>query len=426
MREIKVLAQSSLKLIFRNKAFWFFLLALPVISLVIIIAGENENGSIETESGQSITELKDISVKTAYSSKSEGTDMRYVIKVYDSSVSALSEYLLNQLVESGMIDVCRADTTKLPDKEIRKSIKEDAFCDRMGASLYLKGNFDSCLLQGSVADGICLYQCAEDERFALAEKLVNDVLTRMVVGAGTVSEEASGEEVCDILEKQLPMGKEVTNIEKDDFSSLSGKQKSQKSRLGWSVAMTAMGFLCCGIFISYTVMEEESNHIYTRIRLTGTDEVHYILSKLVVMIVLSLIEIAVYGLGLYAFIDFDFGISGADYLGLVFMNGTIFGMIGLVLGIFMNSAMAVNYTAFCIWSFSSMLSGVYFPINATNETLKKISQLMPQRWFLELVEKNMSGAIKNIYPNAIVIMVSFLVVILGLGAVGLRIKRTEN
>ena len=71
-----------------------------------------------------------------------------------------------------------------------------------------------------------------------------------------------------------------------------------------------------------------------------------------------------------------------------------------------------------------MLAGLYFPLDDTSAALKALSYLMPQRWFLKASEMLFVGD-NSVYSMVICITVAYLVVILSIGSIGLKVKRTE-
>jgi ABC-type multidrug transport system permease subunit len=86
--------------------------------------------------------------------------------------------------------------------------------------------------------------------------------------------------------------------------------------------------------------------------------------------------------------------------------------------------MSANIAAFTVWSLSSMLAGLYFPLDDTTDTVKMISYLMPQKWFLDITELLMTGDNKG-YIMLVCVTAAYLVVVLSLGSVGIKFKNHE-
>ena len=62
--------------------------------------------------------------------------------------------------------------------------------------------------------------------------------------------------------------------------------------------------------------------------------------------------------------------------------------------------------------------------DATNDTVKTISYLMPQKWFLDITERLMTGDNKG-YIILVCVTLAYMVVTLSLGSVGIRFKNNE-
>ena len=108
-----------------------------------------------------------------------GDTSAFIIKVYDASHTELSEYVLKELVKSGMFSICRSDVSDMTEEEVLAQAKKDAFDDRTGTLLYLKKNFDTFVLEGKYTDAIQIYDVSEDERWELFESEMKDILAQL-------------------------------------------------------------------------------------------------------------------------------------------------------------------------------------------------------------------------------------------------------
>ena len=108
----------------------------------------------------------------------------------------------------------------------------------------------------------------------------------------------------------------------------------------------------------------------------------------------------------------------------LFMLGIIFNVLSLSVGVLVGDAMGANYAVFTIWSVSNLLAGMLFSIESSSGILKTVSYLMPQKWFLKGAELLIVGD-KSAYSMIICITVAYLIVILSVGVVGLKMKRTD-
>ena len=161
------LVKMSLKLLFRNKGFWFFLLAMPVLSVAILhVKSDEDLAFFREETVREIKELTNATDKVAYYGKSG----EFVVKVYDAAGTKLSEAFLENLAQSGLFLICRAKTPELVKSDVDAAMEKNGFEDRMGAGLYLSENFDESVLSDDISKSVTIYLLSEDERFEIFER----------------------------------------------------------------------------------------------------------------------------------------------------------------------------------------------------------------------------------------------------------------
>lgn len=414
------LVKMSLKLLFRNKGFLFFLIVTPILSTVILSMKTEHAVYMDDSDKNLIIELEDYKNKAVY----EGNTSAFIIKVYDDSNSELSEYVLNQIAGTGMFSVCRADVSGLTESEIDENAKRDAFDDRAGALLYLKEGFDAAVLSGNWEQGIKLYDVSEDERQELFINELTDLFARIKQIQNIV-----GDDVTMMLKKlaeiqdELPE-KSVINFSGKEEVELTERQINQKTQIGYAFAFITLGFLFCGVCVAHSVIQEQNNKVFTRVMLTKLSSRDYFISKFVVAFIICLMQTLVLALCLLFIPGLDVGISIVSFLFIIFLIGLIFSTLSLLIGVVLGDVMSSNYAVFAIWSISALLAGLYFPLDDTTKTLKTISYLMPQRWFMDVSELLLVGD-KSAYSMVLYVTVAYLIAIISVGAVGLKIKKYE-
>lgn len=414
------LIKMSLKLLLRNKGFLFFLIATPVVSAFILnIKVEHAVYSGSADSPVMI-ELDDCTERAVY----VGDTSAFIVKVYDASGSELSEYVLEKMVETGMFSVCRCDVSSMTEEEVLAQAKKDAFDDRAGILLYLKQDFDQAVLKGDWESGMQLYKVSEDEREPLFESELENVLKQIKQVQMTAG--GDSEEIVDMLHTiagQMPQ-KEIINLAGKKDILLTDEQINQKTQIGYAFAIMTLGFLFCGVCVAHTVIEEQNNKVFTRMMMSGISGKVYFFSKFVVVLIISIMQTLVLEIYLSAVKDLDFGISKLSFFWVIFLLGLIFSTLSLLLGILIGDVMSSNYAAFAIWSISALLAGLYFPLEDTTKALKTLSYLMPQKWFMNAAEMLLVQD-KGAYSMLLYVTAAYLIVIISLGSVGIKIKRTE-
>lgn len=408
------------KLLLRNKGFLFFLLITPIVSVIIMNLHVNLSFYEEEQKEREIQELSGEDKVVYLNNWSD-----YAVKVYDGAGTELSEYVLEKMADSGMFSIYRMDAGDMTEEEVQKQAEQDAMNDRIGTILYVKPDFDENVMEGNWEEAFLFYQVSEDERWELWEDSFSGELSAIYQAAqGTGGSKAQVLTVLQGIQENLPE-KEIISLEGKDGVTLSAEQNSKRGLAGYAYAIITLGFLFCGVCIAYTVIEERENKVYTRIMLSKVGRYEYLMSKLVMSVLISVLQTMVMALCMFVAGDTDFGISKSDFLLFIFLLGLMFSLLSMCAGILIGDVMGANYAVFAVWSISALLAGLYFPIDTASGAIKAISYLMPQRWFLKGTEMLMVGD-KSAYSMVACVTCAYLIVILSVGVVGLKLKESDG
>ena len=414
------LVKMSLKLLLRNKGFLFFLLATPIVSACILGLKTEHEIYVDTSDQKVILELKDYTKKAVYL----GDTSACIIKVYDASNSELSDYVLKQMAASGMFSVCRVDVRELTEKEVEEIARKDAFDDRAGILLYLKEDFDEAVLGSKWEQGVKLYAVSEDERQELFMTELTDLFARIKQVQSIVGNDITviSERLTDV--QDMMTEKKVVNLSGKEGTELTEQQLNQQTQIGYAFAIITLGFLFCGVCVAHSVIEEQNNKVFTRVMLTKLSSRDYFISKFVVAFIISVMQTLVLAVCIFFIPGLDVGMNIMSFLAIIFLLGLIFSTLSLLLGVVLGDIMSSNYMVFAIWSISALLAGLYFPLNDTTKALKTLSYLMPQRWFMDASELLLVGD-KGAYSMLLCVTAAYLIVIISIGGVCLKIKKSE-
>lgn len=414
------LLKMNLKLLLRNKGFLFFLLVTPVVSAFILNIKAKHMVYDGRAEAASIVELDDCTEKAVY----VGDTSAYIVKVYDGTQSELSEYVLEELVGTGMFSVCRCDVRDMTEEEVLAQAKKDAFDDRAGVLLYLKEDFDQAVLEGAWEAGMQIYAVSDDERWELFESDLKELLqqiqqVQMITGADS----SKVVKMLEAIASEMPEKKIVSLVGKEDIE-LTDEQVNQKAQIGYAFAIITLGFLFCGVFVAHTVIEEKNNKVFTRVMLSKVNNREYVTSKFAVAFVISLMQTLVLAVCIFGVKSMDFGINKFSFLLVIFLLGLIFSTLSFFIGVLLGDIMNSNYAVFTIWSISALMAGLYFPLDDTTPALKTLSYLMPQKWFLNATEMLLTGD-KKAYSMLLCVTAAYLIVIISIGSVGLKMEKSE-
>ena len=415
---MSIIIRTTLKLLFRNKGFWFFLLIAPALSVLIYSLNMDSLSMYLEHDNNKIIEIEDDTVKAAYV-RVEDT---FCVKVYDASGTALSEYMLNKLTKSGMFSICRQHTNDMTLAEADKRVDKDTKNDTAGAFIYLSPDFDRLITEGKVSEAFKIYITSEDDRYNILDREIKNVVSDIL---DTSAEGLSADDTAAALAEKdaLLPEKEVVSLAGKNEVSLTAEQTREKTRIGYAFAILSMGFIFSGIFVAHSVIEEQKDKVLLRIDLTGTKSIVYFAAKFITSIITSVMLTTV--LLIYSVIagtEFSMGIM--NFILMVFLMGFIFSSLSLLLGVVIGNAMSANYAAFTIWAMSSLLSGLYFPLGEMKNGTKMLSYMMPQRWFMDSTDLIFTGDNKG-YFMVLCITAAYLLIIISLGGVGLKLKKNE-
>ena len=410
--------KSTLKLLFRNTVFWIFLVAMPVLSTLMLNLQAENFGSRDVSEREEIIDLDDADERAGYF----GGGGKYVIKVYDASCSELSDYMLNTLAGSGIITVVRVKTPDMTETEAVEHVNFDGYNDFTGADLYLNKDFDEYVLNGDADKALTVYILSDDER---AEILENEIKMFMgqVSNALLIGEREDVIGNLETIRDILPAGETVL-IDKEGGSVLTNRQLDQKALVGYAFAFLTLGFVFGGVLIAYSVIRERKDMVLTRVKLSLLTDAQYFAAKFICGGIVSFLFAIVTSV-ITLSIDADkLGMSRIGFFSMIFLLGLIFCSLSLMIGILFDDVMSATVSAFILWTLSSLLSGLYFSLDAAGDAIKTMSYLMPSKWFLDATEMMMLGDNK-VYFMILCVTVAYLIVTLGLGSIGIKIRNHE-
>ena len=416
---MKAIIKTTCKILFRNPGFWFFLLITPVLSTVVLRLRQKNLGAYEVTNSYELVELDAAEDKVAYF----GGKGKYVIKVYDAARTELSEYLLNKLTESGAFLVCRVKVPEMTAEDADARMEIDGYDDRMGSALYLGNAFDEEAVTGDLQTGMKVYTLSEDERKGMFDNELRMILGQIRNAAETAGAENAASYLAEVG-KRLPTMK-VVSVAGKNSRNLTNEQLDQKALMGYAFAILTLGFVFGGIFVAHTVITEQKDMVLTRIRLSDTTSREYFAAKFVCGGIVSVMLTSVMGVCSSLISTEKLGMNRVSLLAMILLLGLIFCSMSLLFGVLLGNIFSANVAAFTLWSMSSLLSGLYFPLDSSTKAVKTISSLMPQKWFMDATEMLMIRDNK-VYFMLICVTIAYMVITISLGSVGIKFRNGDE
>lgn len=425
-----ILLKTTLKLLFRNKGFWFFMLLAPTLSILMLSlkVADNTLYTADTYKTEVIT-LDDMNDKVAYYNNGIGM---LVIKVYDASGSDLAGYFLDSLSKNGMFKLLRADAKGMDDEAFRERLKTDGYDDRMNAAVFIKENFDEEMRNKHSENAFEIDLLSDDGRNALFETEAKNISKKILSAYDTVritsdsslsADTGAVLTVLNRIDESLP-AKEIVSVSDSTKRKLTQKQSKQKTLIGYVFAFLTLGFVLCGTMVSHTVISEQKEQVLVRVKLANVGNVTYFLAKYLAGVVISFMMTFILAVGTLFIPEEKIGMSHLQLILLTFLLGLIFCSISLLFGVIFKDIMSANVTAFTVWSLSSMLSGLFFPLDSATSMIKIISSVLPQKYFLDGAEMIFVGD-NMVYIMLLCITAAYIALVASLGGLGIKLKKAE-
>ena len=425
-----ILLKTTLKLLFRNKGFWFFMLLAPTLSILMlsIKVADNTLYTADTYKTEVIT-LENATDKVAYYNIGIGM---IVIKVYDASESDLAKYFLDSLSKNGMFKLLRVDAKGMDDAAFKERLKADGYDDRMNAAVFIKGNFNDEMMNGHSEKAFEIDLLSDDGRNALFETEAKNISKKIISAYDTVKMTSDGNPAADTdavltvlsrMDENLPT-KEVVSVSDTTKRKLTQEQSRQKTLIGYVFAFLTLGFVLCGTMVSHTVISEQKEQVLVRVKLANVGNVTYFLAKYLAGVVISFMMTFILAVGTLFISEEKIGMSHLQLILLTFLLGLIFCSISLLFGVIFKDIMSANVTAFTVWSLSSMLSGLFFPLDSATSMIKIISSVLPQKYFLDGAEMIFVGD-NMVYIMLLCITAAYIALVASLGGLGIKLKKAE-
>ena len=375
------MSKSSSKLLLRGKGFLIIGLLIPLMATLLINIW---SGVDKPEKTDSVYELSKMDMQMAYLVNFNCLP----VKIYDHVNNDASKGLCLKLTEAGMFQIFRVDCSNYSMEEIMDSAEQSALNDKVGAILILEESLEDSKL----------FSVGEDARFSLFQ----DALELCFQNPSKEREVSS--RVTYVIANS---GDDVNYYKTRDFA--------------YCIAIATIAFIFGGVLILGTIMTEKQDHVYARLLLTTATKTSYILSKIILILGLSLIQSSVMTISFVFFVKVDIGISVLQFFCILFLQGLIFNLLSVCAGIFCNSMSAAAFLAFTMWSISALMAGTYFDISGASDLYKKVALLMPQRWAL-LAATKFQNADYSGYPMILCVTAAYLLVILVIGILGLKLN----
>lgn len=325
-------------------------------------------------------------------SAEQSDKIRVGIIDYDNSV--LSQDIKNYL--SDQLDYVIEENTydNLSSELIKRNIS---------VIIEIPQNFFSSAVNGNTLD-LQVTSMNDFENRAFIDAYLNSYLESI----NYISNACDGKEqlFTDILNKKSEQSYDIaTDMNYAMDSTEERQQDSFKDVIGIFLLLS----LAASIFIGFTVFDDRSTGTYNRIKLAPINSIEYVIG----ITFFGLIQLLLMNFIVCAYIylnNFYIGISeGLLFLGMALMSLFYVGF-SLVIGLMCKSKTTIMTIIIGFSTLASMLGGAFFPISNASDTIKNISKITPQYWFMNII-RNYQNIDNSTITSCIIVLFLFAILI---------------
>jgi len=387
-----IMLKYNIKLMLRNKASIFLIFLIPLASTLILRIPLSSNNTMDNH--------------------------KLSITVFDNSSSTESNELIGVLKSNSTYNITVEEGTTGDLEDAKEKSINSANKSTNNGFVYIPSNFSESIINGMDDNVITIFTTGTDDRLNILKSNIDMALLRF----NSYSKVAKGDkEVFKQLMERAELGKTVGESVaiSTGETTLDTTGKNQIFDFGYFVAIMAIALIFSGNFISDILIEEKNNRVLKRITITKSSMLNYGVVKAIASIAILIIQTTMVVIGIKLFVNVDVGMNLGEIAILIFGLGLIFNTLRLALGTVFESISTATYLSFFIVTFSSMMSGLYFPIDTTPKWMQNVSLLMPQRWIVKTAEQILLGTSGWAILFGVIVM-AYVAIFMSIGFLGLK------
>lgn len=376
MRNIGLVMINILKITFRKKSNIIVFLILPVIIAVATMALFGNSSSMPARIG-----------------------------ISNSDNGILSKNMIEDLKKIEKFKIA-----EVKEADIKTMVSED----KVDCVLKIPAGFSDSLYKGQKKN-MELTSVKGDEATAWIESYVN-IYTENLLSIAKASD--SKEEIFNRIYENFRKGEAKLTTEK--VTDVTNSKTVTGAGLGFLIMFMMYGAsVTAGL-----ILKEKKSRTYFRILSSPVSSRDYVIGNALANFTIILIQSVLVIIGITKLMRLNTFIADWQMLIILLCFGLVSIGIGLIITAFSATSSQAGYLATFITTPTCMLGGCFWPVDFMPNSLKRISELMPQRWTLEAVTKIQNGGDMNSILINLGLLLSFAAAMFLIAAY--RMKTTNS
>lgn len=353
---------SNIRRIFKKKLNFLFMLVIPVLLTVIVVVGSTGNAV-------------------------------YKVALVDNDNTKLTQMFMDTLKDKN-------DSIKLVDCK-EDEIKNAVINSKIDCGIVINKSFTKNILSGK-DDNVDFYMLEGTN----ANEPIKLSISSFFSAAKTISKSADQKE--DLFYKS--MEKYLNGSLKVDNKKFNGEAENTE-RKSLSIGFFAMGLMLLMMSATTLIMKDKEYKTFTRIMTTPVSLKSYFLQNVISFTFVSLIQIVVVLYILWKGYKIDFGgvFPQLVLLSLLFALTCI--SIGIIISRYAKKSSHVNAIVAFLTMPMLMLGGCLWPFDFMPDSLQRIGQFLPTRWYMLAATKIFEGRSLSDCLLQMGLMLAFVIVL---------------
>lgn len=358
MSEMVWLIRKTLKDTFRNKRSWFVYFGLPIVGIVISMF--------------------------LYSSNSTG--MIHVGVINQDENQPITQDVIRFMEGLDQVKVTVTD---------EKTLQADIASGKLDSGIIFEQGFADSVRKGSPE-----YLNIVSVKGVQVTAYIKAMLHSYIGNIAAIGKEVQGDEAtfAKVYAAYSQEGFQLKAVTLEDTSNT-------KLMTYQSIGFLITFMMFSAVNMTEIILKEKENRTFFRLLSSPMSARAYVLSNVIVSLIIMLLQIVVTLILMRNVFQIDSGISYSYMIPALLLFALSAIGLSLLIVAFAKSMSGASAMRNLIITPSCLLAGCYFPMDIMPDTVRKISNFLPQHWLLDMINKLQQGqTLGSLYMNMAILL----------------------
>lgn len=357
MRNIFIVTQNILKVIFKKKGNIFFYLLLPILCAIlsIMVNGGNINGNAK-------------------------------VGIVDKDKSYISKETIDAIKKNDRFTVVEVN-----EEDVKNNISEG----KIDVSLVIPSGFEKSILNGN-AYKVQIVSIRGEDITTWIKNFTNFYIKNLEdIGRASLGDEKNFKKIYEDVKKEKLSLKEFKVADKNVIKNIT------QMSIGFLIFFELIGALGTAKLI----IKEKKDKTYYRICASPTKIIEYIGGNVLANFLIISIQTAIVIISLTKIFKVDTSVPNSIMFLILVCFGLVSIAIGMLIVVFSNTSAQASAINTILVTPTCMIGGCFWPFSFMPLPMQKLAYFTPQRWAIQAIEKiQQGGSLNTILINLLVLL----------------------